>query len=63
LLSLSLSLAGFMLTLLPAPPASGGTNPQKMGSTESESFAIFTEVRANQIQIQIPSLKKGFAVL
>jgi hypothetical protein len=52
-----------MLTLLPAPPASGGTNPQKMGSTESESFSIFTEVRANQIQIQIPSLKKGFAVL
>jgi hypothetical protein len=29
-----------------------------LGSAESESFAIFSEIRANQIRIQIPNLKK-----
>jgi hypothetical protein len=38
--------------------SSGGTNPQKLGSAESESFAIFSEIRANQIRIRILNLKK-----
>jgi hypothetical protein len=36
---------------------SSETNPQNLGSDESESFAIFSETRANQIQIRI-KLKK-----
>jgi hypothetical protein len=39
-------------------PTSGGTNPQHLGSAESESLAIFSEIRANPIRIQIPNLKK-----
>jgi hypothetical protein len=41
--------------------SSGGTNPQNLGLAESESFAIFSEILANKIRIQIPNLKKGFA--
>jgi hypothetical protein len=31
------------------PECSGGTNPRNLGSSESESFTIFSEIRANQI--------------
>jgi hypothetical protein len=43
--------------------ASGGRNPQNLGSAESKSFVIFSEIRANQIRIRIPNLKKRFAVV
>jgi hypothetical protein len=42
---------------------SGGTNPQHFGLDESKSFAIFCEIRANRIRIQILILKNRFAVL
>jgi uncharacterized membrane protein len=37
---------------------SGGTTPQNLGSDESKSFAIFSEICANQIRIRIPNKKK-----
>jgi hypothetical protein len=41
----------------------GGTNPLNLGSAESESFAILSEIRANRIRVRICNLKKRSAVL